>query len=102
MAKKKDIIEILAQHMYEKNNAAFTRPTHGWNKQVDSVQNVYRAAAQEFLVVVKENLLTHLEKDMIEEGLNYLEENGAPGMSMRGGTQRMETLIESIARKLEL
>lgn len=45
-------------------------------------------------------LLTDDERELIEEGLNYLEENGAPSMGWRGGTKKMETAVESITTKL--
>jgi hypothetical protein len=46
--------------------------------------------------------LSQTERELITEGLHYLEENGAPGMSWRGGTRRMESAVEGIARKLDL
>jgi hypothetical protein len=46
--------------------------------------------------------LTGREREAIEEGLNYLEEHGAPGMRMRAGTKRMDEMLESISRKLHL
>jgi len=49
--------------------------------------------------------LTETERDLIREGLNYLEENGAPGMpdgAWRPFTKKMESALESIMRKLDL
>ena len=45
-------------------------------------------------------LFTDEEIDLIKEGLNYCEENGAPSMGWRGGTKKIEAVIESIESKL--
>lgn len=45
-------------------------------------------------------MFTERELELIEEGLNYCEEHGAPAMSMRPHTKRMQDLIESIIVKL--
>jgi hypothetical protein len=44
--------------------------------------------------------LTHAEQALVEEGLNYTETNGAPGLRMRPETKRMENMRESIEAKL--
>ncbi len=46
--------------------------------------------------------LTGREREAVQEGLNYLEEHGAPGMRMRPGSNRMDEMLESITRKLDL
>lgn len=48
--------------------------------------------------------LTAEERALIVEGLNFTEENGAPGMvpAMRSHTMRHAALAESITRKLGL
>jgi hypothetical protein len=65
--------------------------------QAETCITVHRFTGEE---TAPSQRLTDVEQALVEEGLNYTETNGAPGLRMRAGTKRMENMRESIEAKL--